>query len=44
MLKAVTGDWEAKLNDLRRVLVCGLSPVVLPLVFLISGLAIRGYR
>jgi len=38
------GDREVKLDDLRRVLVGGLSLVVLPLVFLISGLAIRWYR
>ncbi len=38
------GDREVQLDDLRRLLVGGLSLVVLPLVFLISGLVIRWYR
>ena len=38
------GDREVELTDLRRVLVGGLSLVVLPLVFLMSGLVIRWYR
>jgi ABC-type uncharacterized transport system involved in gliding motility auxiliary subunit len=38
------GDREVQLTDLRRVLVGGLSLVVLPLVFLMSGLVIRWYR
>jgi ABC-type uncharacterized transport system involved in gliding motility auxiliary subunit len=38
------GDREVELTDLRRILVGGLSLVVLPLVFLISGLVIRWYR
>jgi ABC-type uncharacterized transport system involved in gliding motility auxiliary subunit len=38
------GDREVQLDDLRRLLVGGLSLVVLPLVFLSFGLVIRWYR
>jgi ABC-type uncharacterized transport system involved in gliding motility auxiliary subunit len=38
------GDREVQLDDLRRLLVGGLSLVVLPLVFLSFGLVLRWYR
>jgi len=39
-----TGDREVRLDDLRRLLVGGLSLVVLPLGFLAAGLLIRWHR
>jgi ABC-type uncharacterized transport system involved in gliding motility auxiliary subunit len=38
------GDREVQLDDLRRLLIGGLSLVVVPLVFLCAGLLIRWYR